>query len=116
MMRIRSNQMTAVWQRGDLLDWLARAFPEYFHRWSPEERGAYVDSRGARAIALGFTRPDHLRFLIGYELGCGVALADGDAAAEPSAARRLLLQRDLDPEKRIEAVERLLYGEPDDGP
>ncbi len=110
------NQMTAGWQRERLIEWLARQFPDYYYRWSPSELSNYVESRRVLALELGFTQHHHLRCLIGYELGCGVKLWDQGGVSEQSAVRTILRQRDLDPEKRIAAVEQLLYGEPDDGP
>lgn len=117
MITIQSDQMNA-WQRDEFLAWMAREFPDYYHHWSPGERDAYVDSRTARAHELGFTRHHHLRFLIGYELGCGVMWTADDTAAPPSAVVvvRILARRDEDPEQRIEAVERCLYGRFADGP
>lgn len=119
MMRVKAKQ-AQVWEREDLEQWFATTFPERVIGKPKDEVAAYLDDRGARAGDLGFTRPSHLRFLIGYEIGCGVLWREandaGDAESEgPSApVIRVLRQRDLDPEQRIEAAERLLYGDSDD--
>lgn len=114
MMRLRLDRMTAAWQRKDLLEWLARQFPDYCARRSRGELDAYVESRTELARDLGFVLHHHLRFLIGYELGCGISLQREDMLMASGAVQRLLMQRDVNPADRIETVEHLLYGA-DDG-
>ncbi len=117
-MKISTNQMerfTTAWERSQLIDWLARMFPDYYYRWSPAERDAYLDNLVVQAQALGFIRHHHLQFLIGYELGHGQILTGKDHIGAVSPLQALLLQRDVDPEIRIEAAEHLLYGVPDYG-
>lgn len=114
MMRIRAKQV-AVWEREELESWFSSAYPERAVGRSREEIGAYLESREARAEELGFNQPQHLRFLIGYEVGCGVPWYAAGPVEGPSAkVVELLQQRELHPDQRIEAAERLLYGEPDD--
>lgn len=114
MMRIKAKQV-ATWEREELERWFTSAYPERSVGRSHEEIAAYLDSRHASAVELGFTHPQHLRFLIGYEIGCGVPWPSEGQVEGPSAnVVRLLRQRELHPDQRIEAAERLLYGEPDD--
>lgn len=114
MMRIKAKQV-AAWEREDLASWFAGAFPERVIGQPSDEVAGFLERRAARAEALGFTRPSHLRYLIGYELNCGVPWMDEGEDRGPSAkVTQALRQRDLTPDQRIEAAERLLYGESDD--
>lgn len=119
MMRVKAKQLEA-WERDDLEQWFATTFPERVIGQPRADVDAYLTSRGSGAAELGFTRGHHLRYLIGYELGCGVAWLEESGApaasgGSPSApVLDILRRRDLDPDRRIEAAERLLYGDSDD--
>jgi hypothetical protein len=109
MMRVNATQ-TAAWEREDLERWFEKTFPERAVGKPREEVAAYLETRRALAEELGFTRPEHLRYLIGYEIGCGVAWT-GEGDLGPSApVVSALRRRDLAPGARIKAAERLLYG------
>ncbi len=114
MLHIKAKQVVS-WEREELERWFAATFPERTIGHTPDEVGDYLNSRASRAGELGFGRPSHLRFLIGYEIGCGVPWMDDAEVKGPAApVVHVLLRRDLEPEARIEAAERLLYGENDD--
>lgn len=118
-MRLHAEQL-ATWERQDLQSWMIRTFPDRTHGLSRADITAYLDDRIAHANALRFTSSTHLRYLIGYELGCGVPwmLATEPAAPAHTTVWASLLAAlrpaDVDPDARIAAAERLLYGDADD--
>jgi hypothetical protein len=113
MMRVKASQV-AVWERDDLERWFAESFPERVIGKPREEVAAFLESRAAGARDLGFTRPSHLRYLLGYEIGCGIRWLSGAEEGPSAPVLRVLRERDVAPEARIEAAERLLYGGSDD--
>ena len=113
MMRVNATQ-TAAWEREDLERWFEKSFPERARGVPRAEVAAYLAARRALAEDLGFVRPDHLRFLIGYEIGCGVAWPGGIDEGPAGPVVRALRRRDLPADARIKTAERLLYGEADD--
>lgn len=112
MMRVKASQV-AVWERDDLERWFAESFPERVIGKPRDEVAGYLDARASEAHDLGFTRPSHLRYLIQYEIGCGIPWPAGREEGPSAPVLRVLRQRDLAPEARIEAAERLLYGDAD---
>ena len=116
MMKIRASRVAKAWEHAELRRWLRHRFPEYCWGKPEEAIDAYLAERAAEARALGFEDPGHLQHLVDYELGSGLAVLDPCAEEGPAAAiRRVIAQRDVDPEARIAAAERMIFGEAADG-
>jgi hypothetical protein len=114
-MKIRASRLARAWEHAEMRRWLQRRFPD--HCWGkPEgEIDAYLADREERARALGFERASHLQHLLDYELGSGLAVLDPCAGTEVPEVSRVLAQREVDPDLRIEAAERIVFGEAGDG-
>ncbi len=110
MIRILSRQLITI-KRMELERWFEQRYPERTLGQPKELVADYLDSRSESARALGFNRPSQLRFLIGYEIDCGIPWISEQEDRGPSALVTASL-RDvaMAPKKRIERAETMLYG------
>lgn len=110
MLRIQYGRVAKAWEHAELRRWLKQRFPDHCFGKPKAELDDFLDRRAGAARALGFDRASHLQYLIDYELGSGLAVLDPDAEIAAPEIRRVLAQKDVDPDQRIEAAERLLFG------
>ena len=111
MMKIRAGRLAKAWEHATLRTWLRRRYPDFCHKKPEAEIEAFLADRADRAGSLGFSHARHLQYLIDYELNSGLAVLDPGAASIAPEVHRVIAQTDVDPDERIAAAERLIFGE-----